>query len=389
MNPNSISTALPQPGTQHPITRSRIVMKDVGAAAQEYPEQFHPGEEDIASDEMRLTCIGSGNPVLRKSQAASSWLVELGNGDKFMFDCGSGAIANFNSLKINQGEMWRVFVTHWHLDHIGGLTALLDGHGFGRYKPLEIWGPDGATPELGTAHMTKSLRELANWHIESKRGITVTTGAEIIPHEFDATLDNQLVYDENGVKIYAYPVIHLLHGAVGYRLEWNGLSFSYAGDTMPSTYVAKNSENVDVFAHECFITADQFAEKMGFSPEVAENIINDAHTTPQMLGEVFSLARPKLGVPDHIFVNDDTIEPIYSELTSAYDGPIVIAQDLMVINVTPEQITTRMADYDPAPWPVQSKEEAPPLDSRSEHVTPDWVAATLITPTDKSRQEVA
>jgi hypothetical protein len=29
-------------------------------------------------DEMRLTCCGSGNPIVRRAQAATSWLVELG-----------------------------------------------------------------------------------------------------------------------------------------------------------------------------------------------------------------------------------------------------------------------------------------------------------------------
>ncbi len=51
---------------------------------------FYPGSESLARDEMRVVCLGSGMPNARPKQAAACWLVELGNGDKFLFDIGSG-----------------------------------------------------------------------------------------------------------------------------------------------------------------------------------------------------------------------------------------------------------------------------------------------------------
>ena len=45
----------------------------------------------LAADEIRLTCCGSGNPIVRRGQAATSWLVEVGNGDKLIFDVGGGS----------------------------------------------------------------------------------------------------------------------------------------------------------------------------------------------------------------------------------------------------------------------------------------------------------
>ena len=43
---------------------------------------------------MRITTIGSGNPPVRRGQASTSWLVELGNGDYFIIDAGGGTTAN-------------------------------------------------------------------------------------------------------------------------------------------------------------------------------------------------------------------------------------------------------------------------------------------------------
>ena len=52
---------------------------------------YYPGTEKLGSDEIRLIALGTGMPLARRSQAATCWLVELGNGDKFLFDAGTGS----------------------------------------------------------------------------------------------------------------------------------------------------------------------------------------------------------------------------------------------------------------------------------------------------------
>ena len=44
---------------------------------------YAPNSEDLGPDEMRLIACGTGMPTARPKQAASCWLLELGNGDKF------------------------------------------------------------------------------------------------------------------------------------------------------------------------------------------------------------------------------------------------------------------------------------------------------------------
>jgi hypothetical protein len=55
-----------------------------------YPTQevYYPGTEALAPDEMRVIACGTGMPQPRLKQAAACFLVELGNGDKFIFDMG-------------------------------------------------------------------------------------------------------------------------------------------------------------------------------------------------------------------------------------------------------------------------------------------------------------
>jgi len=54
-------------------------------------DTYYPNSEALAKDEMRVIACGTGMPTTRASQAAACFLVELGNGDKFIFDAGSGS----------------------------------------------------------------------------------------------------------------------------------------------------------------------------------------------------------------------------------------------------------------------------------------------------------
>jgi ribonuclease Z len=177
-------------------------------------------------------------------------------------------------------------------------------------------------------------------------------------------------------------VDHILVGAVGYRLEWNGLSMAFTGDSIPTRVEAVMSMDVDVFIHELTLDVKTYSEKNNVPLQIAQNIV-DKHTSAEKLGEIFSIARPKLGVGTHFFTNDSTIDKAFAGIASNYSGPVVIAQDLMVINVTPEQIVTRMARTDwlswvaPAPKPADGKK--PQLDpAPTEGRTPNWVVDTRI-----------
>jgi ribonuclease Z len=70
------------------------------------------------------------------------------------------------------------------------------------------------------------------------------------------------------------------------------------------------------------------------------------HTEPQAFGKVMSAVKPRLAVGYHSVQSPENNAAIMDEVRKTYDGPLALARDLMVINVTKEKIKVRMAVVD-------------------------------------------
>ena len=198
---------------------------------------YYPGTEDLGPDEMRVTACGTGMPNARPKQAAACWLVELGNGDKFLFDIGTGSAERISALKIPYNYIDKVFIGHLHSDHFGDLDALwIGGVVSNRVVPLRVWGPSSIEPKYGTKVALEHLEKSLAWDVDSRMGNTDTRGLFMEVTEFDYTKVNQVIYEENGVTIRTIPAIHIFDGPVSFILEWNGLKFAYSSDTFPNKW---------------------------------------------------------------------------------------------------------------------------------------------------------
>ncbi|MCX6093106.1 MAG: MBL fold metallo-hydrolase, partial [Candidatus Bipolaricaulota bacterium] len=97
----------------------------------------------------------------------------------------------------------------------------------------------------------------------------------------------------------------------------------------------------------------------------ATAVQNNSHTPQKALGYIFSQTQPRLGIATHFQVNDDTVEPALTDIRSWYDGPVAIATDLLVVNVSKSEIRLRQAvvsDYAwyPRPQLYPADQLAPP-----------------------------
>jgi ribonuclease Z len=330
-------------------------LSPVKARARDF---YAPNSEDLGPDEMRLIACGTGMPTARPKQAASCWLLELGNGDKFLFDVGTGSAERIAALQIPYNYLDKVFLSHLHTDHFGDLDALFVGGALsGRQKPLRVWGPSGDTPERGTKYAVDHLRKALTWDLDGRKGITDPRGYHIEVTEFDYMGVNEIIYQENGVTIRSFPAIHSLDGPVSFILEWNGLKFVFGGDTYPNKWYAEHAKNADLAIHECFVTVPDMITKFKFTPQSALSVGTQIHTAPEAFGKVMSIINPRMAVAYHFFKDYDTTGPINDRIRTTYDGPLSLAEDYMVWNITKDDIRVRMAVIDEDVWPPPASEK--------------------------------
>lgn len=341
------SVSLPVP-TFSGGTKAITLTPVVGMPRRKYAERLSPGEEKLEDGELRVTVLGSGNPWVTRGQASASILVEVGNTERdlLVFDLGSGSLANYASLKLPVNKLNKVFLSHLHADHTSDLLTLVGSYAkVGRADgPIYLWGPSGTEPRLGTRHFAEAIDEALAWDTEAGRGPINPESMKIVVSEFDFS-KTQVVFEKNGVKVTSFPVIHALSGAVGYRLDFAGLSFVYSGDARPSWPLVRACEGgVDLLIHECFPPAAALAAASGLSIERATMALNAAHTSPKAAGKVFTLAKPRMAALWHTpLLSPQVIPLIFSELATVYGGPVVQTQDLTVFNVTKDAVVARQA----------------------------------------------
>jgi ribonuclease Z len=370
---------------------------------------YTPGSEKLGSDEMRISFMGT-TCVPMISQSAVSVFVELGNGDCFLFDIGTGSMIKYWAMGINMDRMSKIFLAHLHADHMGDLSFLYGfGPSYGRNWPLYVWGPAdsgfvytdpagnvrGPFPD-GTKAYCEALKNMMYWHNESQSFLATSyKDYPIPPYDLDPSLqrrdaydlvptelnwkktgkdplgipnNDNVAYNYNGVKITHFPAIHCRAAAVSYKLEWNGLSMIYCGDTLPNNYMIDQAKSgVDVLIHEIVMPADRWVAKMGIDPvthpnavQQAQNVQDSSHTPQKAYGYILSQLKqagkaPKLAVGTHFQATDDTIQLALADIRTWYpQGDVTIASDTMVLNVTKSGVTQRRAVVSNYAWPKTS-----------------------------------
>jgi len=188
-----------------------------------------------------------------------------------------------------------------------------------------------------------------------------------------------------GLKITHYPVVHTRAGAIGFKVEWNGLSMLYSSDTKPEWNSVRLGSGVDVYIHEMAVPPEVWAMKIqglsepGVGPEWeavldwTKRVQDSSHTTPgafgYMLGQMERL--PRLIVPTHFLTSDDTVNCALASVEAhvpdigRLGNRIVWSYDLMVFRVYKDRIVqcrAKVDDYSIVTHtvPTAAEDAAPP-----------------------------
>jgi ribonuclease Z len=314
---------------------------------------YYPGTEIIAENEIRVTACGTGMPAARHGQAATCFLFEFGNGEKLIFDIGSGSMENLAAYMIPYEYLDKIFLSHLHTDHMGDLGSMwAGGWTAGRPSGLKVWGPSGLHPELGTASMVEGFLQWVAWDKETRSFQITPLPGEVEVTEFDYKVENQVVYENDGVVVRSFPAIHTGDGPVSYAVEYAGLKVVFGGDTAPNRWFLDYAQDSDLVIHESFMVPNDFVQLYNQPPQLAWRACCAFHTSGQAFGKIMSTIQPEHAVAYHFLNEEATRYNLYEAIRETYDGPLSMATDNMVWNVTPEGVTERMAAITHDAWSV-------------------------------------
>jgi ribonuclease Z len=310
----------------------------------EAPERYvyYPGTEVLAEDEVRVIACGTGMPDQRRGQASACFLFEFGNGEKLIFDIGSGSMRNVNALMIPTEYLTKIFISHLHTDHWADLNALwAGGWTSGRPVPLEVWGPSGQTEDMGTAYAIDHFLKAFNWDYQTRAFKITPVPGQIKVHEFDYKAVNQVIYDQNGIEVRSIPAIHAGDGPVSFIIEYAGLKLVFGGDTSPNKWFVEHAKDAEFVIHEAFASPGFFQADYGQPPQLAWRACCEFHTSGPAFGKIMSEIKPGHAVAYHTM--EEAHQELLLSIRSTYDGPLSIAMDMMVWNITKDGVKRRMA----------------------------------------------
>ncbi len=192
---------------------------------------------------MRLLLLGTTGYHPNAIRHTASFLFpDLG----LMFDAGTGVFRLRQHLTANALD---IYLSHAHLDHVVGLTFLLD----------QLAGRDLEHVRL---HGRPEDLQAVEQHLFAEPLFPVKLPYECLP----LGPGGELVAGSG--RLMHFPLSHP-GGAVGYRIDWPDASFAYVTDTTAhrSADYVRLLQGVDVLIHECYFKDEQaaWAAKTGHS----------------------------------------------------------------------------------------------------------------------------
>ncbi|MBI3654549.1 MAG: MBL fold metallo-hydrolase [Acidobacteria bacterium] len=252
---------------------------------------------------MKLTILGSGTVVPNGERNSAGYFVEA-EGVRLMLDCGAGTVPALARYNVEWESMTHIFLSHFHVDHIGELASLFFAFRHGMQKartaPLTLIAPRGVERIL--YHLKEAFGE---------KLFTPKFSFDLIEVEPGDRL--RLTHD------CLLSVAKTPHTAesLALRLDHQDCTFAYTGDTAFHIDLARFFQRADLLVSECSF---QEAKEGATHLSIAE------------VARLASQAQVKKLVVTHFYFAVEEAA-LQSELQRQYHGEIFIGRDGMTIEI--------------------------------------------------------
>jgi len=248
---------------------------------------------------MELIILGSGTSVPHpKRAAAANWLET--SGGSLLLDIGPDTSHRMAQEGLEWPALDAVWISHFHLDHLGGLTPLLFGLRWApqvreRKKPLRIFGP------RGTRQLLDAFDQANNYRLRQQcfpiEIIEVDPGDrfEVLPGVHAQTLSTPHTQESLSLRV----------------TDRSGASLVYTSDTGYTAELAPFALRVDLLLIECSYYRAKAISK---------------HLELKEAMQIASLAKPKKVVLTHLYSDWDGLD-VAAEASKFWTGTIIEARD--------------------------------------------------------------
>lgn len=248
---------------------------------------------------MRLTVIGCSGSLPGPDSAASCYLVEAGD-TRLVLDLGNGALGPLQR-RAQLDRIDGVLLSHLHPDHCMDLCGYYVAARYGPWSDcprIRVWGPPGTAERMARAY-----------GLPEHPGMT---------GEFDFRTYPGESFEVGEVMVTATRVVHPVP-AYAVRLEHDGSSLVYSGDTAASRALVELARGADLLLCE--------AAFLDGEPNPAGH-----HLTGREAGEHAAAAGVRQLMLTHILPWVDAEIPA-AAARAAYDGPVGLARPGAVIEL--------------------------------------------------------
>lgn len=254
---------------------------------------------------MRLTVLGSGTSVPHPRRSASAYWVEA-EGGTLLLDCSGPAVHRMAEEGCDWAALDAVWVSHFHLDHVGGLAPFLFGTRYapqtiGRRKPFTVFGP------RGTERLLRRFDEAGGYGLFEQpfpfevREVAPRTEFELLPGLRGATLSTPHTSESLALRL----------------TDAGGASLVYTSDTGFTEALAGFARAADLFLMECSFFR---SKPVKLHLELSEAM------------ELARLSGARRVMLSHLYPEWDGVD-LVAEAKGLWDGETIEARDGLRLNV--------------------------------------------------------
>lgn len=198
---------------------------------------------------MKFIVLGSGTSVPHAKRSSSGYWLETEKGT-LLLDCSASAVHRMAQENLDWAELDAIWISHFHLDHVGGLAPFLFGTKYApetqkREKVLKIFGPKGLKKLFDSFDKANDYGLL-----EQPFSVEII---EVEPLEkFEILEDAEAVAAETP---------HTPESCAIHIRDEQNKTLVYTADTAPEKALGAFARNVDLFVMECSFVKNKPVEK--------------------------------------------------------------------------------------------------------------------------------